>query len=181
MIPKQFNHIDQKENIEMHRYRVIEICSQDEEAINKSDIQDKLYNEQLLAGQIEKFRVKIHLSFIGPSPVFKENYGFYAGDELDRFILYYKDSQDKDLIEYFTLSHRVYQNQLSRLDQSIAVQNTRETSPDMENNLDTFRNRQDHKSYMQMSIDQRNRFKKAKTTNTYAFNDFYLLARVERF
>lgn len=48
---------------------------------------------------IEALSVKVVKSFLGPG-VLIGNFGLYAGDTMDMFVLYYQDSQDKMQLTY---------------------------------------------------------------------------------
>lgn len=64
----------------MYRYKVIEI-------VYKMNLGKQL--------DINGLDIKVVESFVGPGILDEFEYGLYAGDDLQMFVFFYKDSQDK--------------------------------------------------------------------------------------
>ena len=74
-VTQRYDWTDLQNEVSMYRYRIVEISE-------------------------AKLDLKVTKSFVGPGVTTSFDYGLYAGDELDMFVLFFKDSQEKMKLTY---------------------------------------------------------------------------------
>ena len=75
----------------MYRYKIIEISYE--------------YSKGVL--DVNGLDVKVVDSFVGPGVLNQYDYGLYAGDDLDLFVFFYKDSQEKMQLLYSRINREI--------------------------------------------------------------------------
>lgn len=91
---------DEQNDIKMYKYKIIEIIVDNEPVSPAKNIK---------ANNYDTITVKTVKAFIGPHDT-HINFGLYAGNELDLFAFFWKDSQDKLQLRYAKISEEIFED-----------------------------------------------------------------------